>query len=143
MSLALRQTDCIDGLLAIPDVHERLAEVVRRGGRHQLPEEIKFGTAPVPGCVSRVWVVMEKGEGHPPLLNFRCDADSPMVKGLAALLCDLHSGAEASEILTFELRVWEACGFSKMLSPTRLNGLIALQKHIRKLAVDEVASTAN
>jgi len=137
MSLESREAECINGLLAIPDVHERLAEVVRRGGRHRLSEAVKADTATVPGCISRVWLVMEKDDDSPPRLTFRCDADSPMVKGLAALLCDLYSGAPKTEVLAFEPRIWDACGFAKMLSPTRLNGLAALQQYILKLTLND------
>jgi len=58
-----------------------------------------------------------------------------MVKGLAALLCDLYSGATAAEVVEVEPEVWQACGLHKMLSPTRLNGLAALRARIRQFAV--------
>jgi cysteine desulfuration protein SufE len=57
-----------------------------------------------------------------------------MVKGLAALLCDLYSHADPAEITTEEPRVWQACQLHKMLSPTRLNGLGALRERIKQLA---------
>jgi cysteine desulfuration protein SufE len=57
-----------------------------------------------------------------------------MVKGLAALLCDLYSHADPSEITTEEPRVWEACHLDKMLTPTRLNGLRSLRERIIQLA---------
>ena len=57
-----------------------------------------------------------------------------MVKGLAALLCDLYSHADPSEITTEEPRVWAACHLDKMLTPTRLNGLRSLRERIIQLA---------
>ena len=56
-----------------------------------------------------------------------------MVKGLAALLCDLYSGATPAEITTMEPTVWQDTGLYKALSPTRLNGLAALRRRIIEL----------
>lgn len=131
MSLSAKQDALIEALNSLPDPQERLAEVVRRGAGHKLAEALKTEERRVPGCVSRVWLHCESVDGAP---VFRCDADSPLVKGLAALLCDFYSGAPAAEIAAEEPRVWEACGLRKMLSPTRLNGLAALRRRIRELA---------
>lgn len=131
MSLRAKQDALIEALLILPDVQERLAEVVRRGGRHALEEGLKTEARRVPGCVSRVWLYAEAaGDG----LVFRCDADSPLVKGLAALLCDLYSGGTPAEVLAEEPRVWEACGLRRLLSPTRLNGLARLRARIKEMA---------
>ncbi len=134
MTLSSKQDALIEALNFLPDPQERLAEVVRRGAGQALPETLKTDERLVPGCVSRVWLHHETAGGEP---VFRCDADSPLVKGLAALLCELYSGAPAAEIAAEEPRVWEACGLSKMLSPTRLNGLAALRRRIRELAAAE------
>ena len=131
MSLTAKQDALIEDLNFLPDPQERLAEIVRRGARHGLPEAAKTPERRVPGCVSGVWVERVEEGGA---AVFTCDADSPMVKGLAALLCDLYSGADAAEIATEEPRVWDACGLHKMLSPTRLNGLSALRERIKQLA---------
>jgi cysteine desulfuration protein SufE len=131
MTLAAKQDSLIEDLNFLPDPQERLAEIVRRGSRHALPDTVKTPDRRVPGCVSGVWVERTETNG---LFQFRCDADSPMVKGLAALLCDLYSGATPEDIAAEEPRVWEACGLHKMLSPTRLNGLRALRERIKQLA---------
>ena len=61
-------------------------------------------------------------------------AESPMVKGLAALLCELYTDADPQEVAAIEPEVWEGCGFTKMLSPTRLNGLANMRVKIREMA---------
>ena len=131
MTLSAKQDALIEDLNFLPDPQERLAEIVRRGARHTLPDDVKTPERRIPGCVSGVWVERSESNGRP---LFRCDADSPMVKGLAALLCDLYSNTEPTEITTEEPRVWEACQLHKMLSPTRLNGLRALRERIVQLA---------
>ena len=131
MSLDEKQQSLIDDLNIIHDPHERLNAVVSRGHAMKLEEAHKTETNLVPGCVSRVWL-------HGELINgrtcFVCEAESPMVKGLAALLCELYTDADPAEAAAVEPRVWEACGFTKMLSPTRLNGLANMRLRIRAMA---------
>jgi cysteine desulfuration protein SufE len=131
MSLAEKQQSLIDDLNIIHDPHERLNAVVSRGAAMKLGEEHKIDANLVPGCVSRVWL-------HGVLVNgrtrFVCEADSPMVKGLAALLCELYTDSDPKEVAITEPQVWPGCGFTKMLSPTRLNGLMNVRKRIREMA---------
>lgn len=131
MSLEEKQQSLIDDLNLIHDPHERLNVVVTRGSAMKLAAEHKTEANLVPGCVSRVWLHGECVDGR---TSFICDAESPMVKGLAALLCELYTDAEPAEVTAVEPRVWDACGFSKMLSPTRLNGLANMRNRIRTMA---------
>lgn len=131
MSLEEKQRTLIEDLNLIPDPQERLSAVVSGAGRVKVAEEHKVDANLVPGCVSRVWLHGEMAEGQ---TRFRCDADSPIVKGLAALLCDLYSSTSPAEAATVEPKIWEACGFTKLLSPTRLNGLMNVRKRIREMA---------
>lgn len=131
MSLEEKQRTLIEDLNLIPDPQERLSAIVSGAGRVKIADEHKMDANLVPGCVSRVWLHGEMVEGR---TQFRCDADSPIVKGLAALLCDLYSGAAPAEAATVEPKIWEACGFTKLLSPTRLNGLANVRRRIREMA---------
>jgi cysteine desulfuration protein SufE len=131
MSLAAKQTELIDDLNLIEDAHERLAVLTSYIARTRLPEELKTDDLIVPGCVSRVWVLGELREG---LTHFRCAADSPMVAGLIALLCDLYNKSTPAEAAEIEPEIWTRCGFTKLLSPTRLNGLAAVRGRIKALA---------
>lgn len=133
MSLSAKQRDLIDDLNLIGDPHERLAAVVAKSANCRLPNEMKTDANRVPGCVSAVWVV---GALEPSGCRFRCDADSPLVKGLVALLCDLYTGASPAEVAHTEPDVFEDCGLVRLLSPTRLNGLKSVRARIRELARD-------
>jgi cysteine desulfuration protein SufE len=63
-----------------------LAAVTARGKKWAAPfESERIDSNLVPGCSSRVWLVGEVNDG---VCRFRMDADSPLVKGLAALLCE-------------------------------------------------------
>lgn len=131
MSLSAKQTELIDDLNLIEDAHERLSALTSYVARTRLPEELKTDDLIVPGCISRVWVHGELRNG---LTHFRCAADSPMVAGLIALLCDLYSSAKPEEVVNVEPEIWQRCGFVKLLSPTRLNGLAAVRARLQELA---------
>ncbi len=132
MTLAEKQQNLIEDLNGIHDPHERLTVVMARAdssGRFDPMRRIDAKL--VPGCVSRVWLTGFCRDG---LCQFDCDADSPMVKGLVTLLCDLYSGFPPEEVLAVEPEFWTACGLDRLLSPTRLNGLAAVRKRIRDVA---------
>lgn len=133
MTLATKQRALIEDLNVIHDPHERLNEVVSRGKAMSLPPEQRTADKLVPGCVSRVWLHGTCNNGR---THFSCAADSPVVKGLADLLCGLYSDAEPAEVAAVEPELWEACGFVKMLSPTRLNGLMKVRARIREMAAE-------
>jgi len=131
MPLADKQNTLIDDLNLIEYPHERLAALTSYVPMTMLPEELKSDALIVPGCVSRVWVLGTLEEG---CTRFRCAADSPMVASLVAVLCHLYSGETPAEVVSVEPEVWTRCGFNKMLSPTRMNGLAAVRQRIKKLA---------
>lgn len=140
MSLEDQQQSIIDDLNIIHDPHERLNAVVMRAHSMRMDEAQKKEANLVPGCVSRVWLHGELVNGR---TRFICDAESPMVKGLAALLCELYTDADPAEAAVVEPRVWEACGFTKMLSPTRLNGLANMRLKIRAMAEQFLHDTSS
>ena len=133
MTLINKQNELISDLNLIEDAHERLSALTSYVPRTQLPDEIKSDELIVPGCISRVWV---KGELRTGKTQFRCAADSPMVAGLVALLCDLYSGVSPDDARTVEPDVWQKCGFIKILTPTRLNGLAAVRARIKELSLN-------
>lgn len=131
MSLAEKQRQLIEDLNLIPDVQERLSALTAYAARMRLDPTQQIDANLVPGCVSRVWLHGQLREG---LTRFDCEADSPMVKALAAVLCDLYSDATPAEVLAVEPEIWQQCQFTKMLTPTRLNGLANVRRLIREKA---------
>lgn len=116
----------------IPTVQERLSAVVARvSRRHTLTAEEREKTERVPGCVSAVWIIGSVDQAR---CSFRCEADSPMVKGLVALLCDFYSNETVLDVAAHEPRLIQELGFDRTLTPTRLNGLDAVQRWIRNFA---------
>jgi cysteine desulfuration protein SufE len=132
VTLADKQRQLIDDYAIIPDPQERLAAVVDQARRRPpLPDTERTDAHRVKGCVSQAWVLGEFRAGH---CYFRSDADSPLVRGLLALLCDFYSGATPEEVAATEPALLEELGLARNLSPTRLNGLRSVRARIRDFA---------
>ncbi len=65
-------------------------------------------------------------------------ADSPVVRGLLALLCEFFSGLSPAEIAASAVDPLAAVGVIQHLSPTRRHGLASARAAIR-----DFAQTAN
>lgn len=128
----------IANLLLIEDAQERLASIVDRARpRLAVSRAEHIDANRVRGCVSPVWLVSEFSAGR---CHFRSDAESPMVRGLVALLCDLYSGATPEDIVATEPVLLEQLGLLRTLSPTRLNGLRSVRATIRDFAARHLAA---
>ncbi|MEY3608066.1 MAG: hypothetical protein RLZZ447_854 [Verrucomicrobiota bacterium] len=117
---------------AFEDPQERLAFVVDRVRRiPPLPATERIDAHRVPGCVSVVWLTGREEAGR---WIFRADADSPVVRGLLLLLCEVYSGTETAAIAACERDPLAELGLLRELSPTRRNGLDSALGQIRRLA---------
>jgi cysteine desulfuration protein SufE len=129
MNLAEKQQHLIARFARIHDAHERLAAIVARGKKWPAPAgEERTDANRVPGCVSRVWLIGRVEDGH---CRWLMDADSPLVKGLVALLCEVGDGTTVAELAAFEPEIVTALGLDRQLSPTRLNGMAAVAQTMR------------
>jgi cysteine desulfuration protein SufE len=133
-----KQQQLVERFLLIEDAHERMALIVDRA-RHQAPlspgdrcEENR-----VQGCVSRVWIVPSAAEG---VCHFRVDADSALVKGLAALVCEVYEGAAPREVAVFESEILSKLRLLDHLSPTRRHGLDQVRCFIRSFALSAASA---
>lgn len=132
MTLTEKQLQMIGDLAIIDDPQERLAAIVDRvRKRPPLPETERIEANRVKGCVSQAWVIGELRDGR---CHFRSDADSPLVRGLLALLCDFYNDAPPAEVAATEPELFEQLGVARNLTPTRLNGLQSVRARIREFA---------
>jgi len=138
MTLAEKQQQMIDDLALIENPHERFSAVVDRAkSRPPMPEADRTESNRVKGCISLAWITGEVRDGR---CHFRCDADSPLVRGLLVLLCDLYTGATPAEVAATEPALLEQLGLAQNLSPTRLNGLRSVRAKIRDFAATQAGS---
>jgi cysteine desulfuration protein SufE len=97
----------------------------------------------VRGCVSQVWLELLRGaapDGEP-ILRYRGDSDSHLVRGLVAIAIALFSGRTAREILATDARgLFRELGLEQHLTPQRSNGVRAMIERIRSDAAAAVQS---
>jgi cysteine desulfuration protein SufE len=137
VTLSERQQQLIENYAIIDDPQERLSAVVDDARKlPPLRESERTEENRVKGCVSQAWIAAEIREGR---CYFRSDADSPLVRGLLKLLCDLYSGATPVEIAAIEPVLFEELGLARNLSPTRLNGLRSVRAKIREFAANHIS----
>jgi cysteine desulfuration protein SufE len=122
----------VEDLAVLEDPQERLSLVVERAKRlPPLGAADRTDANRVHGCVSVVWLVGELRDGR---CYFRGDAESPVVRGLVALVCEFFSGFPPAAIAATGADPLAALGLSDHLSPTRRNGLDATRNAIKAFA---------
>ena len=129
-----KRDELIGRLSAITSFHDRFAHVIEQGKRRPaLEPALKTDLHKVEGCLSNLWFVPEFKEGK---CFFRVDADSLIVKSIAALLCDLYSGFGPEEILSLDPSFLADVGITQHLSPNRRNSLSRVWEKIRAFALE-------
>jgi cysteine desulfuration protein SufE len=132
MPPAEKQRQLTTQYLPIEDPQERLALLMDRARKVSPPTEgERIEANRVQGCVSRVWLVCTVQDGR---CRFRLDADSALVKGLAALVCEVYEGSLPTEAAEFECTILDALKIAGQLSPTRQHGLEQVARKIRDFA---------
>ena len=92
----------------------------------------------VRGCQSQVWLTSEIVDGR---LVLHADSDAFIVKGLVAILLVLFGNKTPEEALRVDARpVFEQLDLEQHLSPSRNNGLHAMVKRIKELAMHHLES---
>lgn len=137
MHLLEKQRQLVAKYRVIEDAHERLAAITARGRKWPAPSDAERTEATrVQGCVSPVWLAGSVEDGR---CRFRVAAESSLVLGLAALLCELYDGESPAEIVAVEPELMQELGLDRQLSPTRLNGLANVRRVIREFAAAQLA----
>jgi cysteine desulfuration protein SufE len=89
----------------------------------------------IEGCQSRVWVygIMEND-----VIRYFADSDAIITKGMISLLIRTLSGQKPADIADSELYFIEKIGLKDNLSLTRSNGLAAMVKQMKIMAVENL-----
>lgn len=126
--------DIIDTLAFFDDWEERYQYVIDLGkALPPLDDAQKIDANLVKGCQSQVWLVARVEDG--PRIELDIDSDAHIVRGLAAILKAMYSGQSPKEILARDSKATFAeIGLDAALSPSRANGLHAMDRKIRALA---------
>lgn len=134
--------DLIEDFDLFDDRKERLQYVLELGDQVEgLPDQLKVEENRVQGCLSNVWMVAEIRPGSPPIMEFRADSDSHVVRGLIAILVMLCSGKSPEEIHKLDLSdVFQRLKLAEGSLRSRSNGFHQMIKRIQRLA-EENAGT--
>ena len=118
-------------LLPLQDPYERLSLITHACLGPGLRPEARADLDLVAGCVSLVWLRRVGDENQ---LRLEWDAESPLVRGLAGLICMVYQDTEPLDAAAFQSSILMKLGLDQQLSPTRLRGLAFMEIRIRQLA---------
>ena len=97
-----------------------------------LPEAWMDDTHRVPGCQSKVWMEAVHRDGK---LYFAGASDAAIVSGLIALLLRVYSGRTPAEIAATDPVFLRDLGLLEALSTNRGNGIAAMARKVREIAM--------
>jgi cysteine desulfuration protein SufE len=101
------------------------------------PEAWRNDAHRVPGCQSKVWMEAVRRDGR---LYLGGLSDAAIVSGLIALLLRVYSGRAPEEIVATDPVFLKDLGLLEALSTNRGNGIAAMARKIRELAVLQQAA---
>lgn len=114
---------------SMEDWESRYQHIINLGKQlPAMPAEGMVDENKVAGCQSQVWLLPCVGNGG--VLHFKADSDALIVKGLISLLLFVYQDLTPSEILQVPSHFLKELGLEQHLSPSRSNGLRAMQKQI-------------
>ena len=127
----------VDNLLSKKGWENRYRFIMQLGKQlPDYPEEHRTDEYLVPGCDSTVWLCYEltnKLGGN--ALLFSIASNARIIKGLSVILLSYYNGKTAIEIKNSHIQeVFDTLGLSKHLSPSRNNGLLAINQRIIDIA---------
>ena len=120
-----------DAFLPVRDPHERLALISEACAGPGVPAELRLEVDLVPGCVSQVWLFGVVDDGA---LHLQWDSASPLVRGLAGMICRVYQDCAPADITVHRCSLLTALGLDRQLSPTRLRGLSSVERQIHQWA---------
>ncbi len=122
-----------DELAIFDDWMERYQFIIELGRKlPPFPQEWADDSHRVPGCQSRVWMEAAVRDGR---MYFAGASDAAIVSGLVALLLRVYSGRPIDEILATDPVFLKDLGLLEALSTNRGNGIAAMARKVREVAV--------
>lgn len=126
----------IDAFEHIRTWEERF-ELIAELSRELLPltESDRIDANLVKGCDTRTWLTGQLVPGLAPRLEFRAEAEGPLVRGLVAVLLLPFQGKSPEEVLTTDPRPFiHRLGLDSGLSAKRQVGMQAFLERVKVIA---------
>lgn len=141
----MTQDEILEAFALLPDWEDRYQLIGDLGATlPAMPEALKTEANRVKGCDTRAWLVARLNADRPPLLELDADAETPLVRGLVALLLMPFRGKTPAEILATDVQAFFApLGLESALSPRRRAGMDALIARVRALAAAHLGSAGD
>ena len=114
------------------DWSEKYQYLIDQGNKlESLDSSYKITDNLVKGCQSQLWLIAKiKGDK----VYYQADCDSPIPKGIVALMIRVLSSQSINDIKQADLFFIQQTQLINYLSPNRINGLIALLARMKELA---------
>ncbi len=114
------------------DWSQKYQHLIEQGNKlKQLDSSHKVDKNLVKGCQSQLWLVAEIKDDK---VYYQADCDSPIPKGISALLIRILSSQTSNDIKNANLFFIEKTQLINYLSPNRVQGLNALISRMKQLA---------
>ncbi|WP_295879494.1 SufE family protein [uncultured Thiohalocapsa sp.] len=121
----MKTKDVLDAFELL-DTWEARYEFIGDLSRELLPvaEREKTDANLVKGCNTKTWLTGDLTDGDPPVIEYRADAETPLVRGLVALLLVPFQGRTPEAVLETDPRDYIAkTGLAEHLSANRRAGM--------------------
>jgi cysteine desulfurase/selenocysteine lyase len=118
------------------DPTSRIEFVDELGGKMPpMPESLKTDETFVKGCMSTVHIAARKRPGSDDAIEFLGDSNTPIVKGLIAIVQQIWSGQRAADILAFDMPDFlRRIGLESLVTVQRRIGLEKVIERVREQA---------
>jgi cysteine desulfurase/selenocysteine lyase len=100
-----------------------------------MPDSLKTDETFVKGCMSTVHIAARKRPGTGDVIEFLGDSNTPIVKGLIAIVQKVWSGQRAADILAFDMPAFlRRIGLENLVTVQRRIGLEKVIERVREQA---------
>ncbi len=114
------------------DWSEKYQYLIDQGNKLEpIDSKYKVSKNLVNGCQSQLWLISEIKNDT---VYYQADCDSPIPKGVVALMIRILSSQTINDIKQADLFFIQQTQLINYLSPSRVNGLIALIARMKELA---------
>jgi cysteine desulfuration protein SufE len=115
-----------------PDWSEKYQHLIDQGNKLKpLGNHYKIADNLVKGCQSQLWLIAEIKDDK---VYYQADCDSPIPKGVVALMIKVLSAQTINDIKQADLYFIQHTQLINYLSPNRVNGLMSLIARMKELA---------
>lgn len=125
--------ELINDFALFDDWEERYAYLIDMGkALPHMEEGLKTEETLVPGCTSRVWMVVDVKDDH---LHFIADSDAHIVRGLIGVLARVYNYRPVQMLSEIDMKnVFQRIGLESHLSPNRRNGFFSMIEKLQLTA---------